>query len=125
MREIKFRAWDKEKKCWLSDVAVRNAVFEPHPQYAVMQFTGLLDKNGVEIYEGDILEYQPNDDGVGNVYDPTETWDRYLVQWKDRGFVAAWTKDAELKNRDNDGLNSTQDDIAVIGNIYENPELLK
>jgi len=61
MREIKFRAWDKEKKVMLfmSDGSFSNhriwwlETNDCQDRYILMQFTGLKDKNGKEIYEGD------------------------------------------------------------------------
>ena len=70
MREIKFRAWDKRTNemqgegGWFlmqqngvlaSHGAMRGIMDEPIEHYEVMQYTGLKDKNGVEIYEGDVL----------------------------------------------------------------------
>ena len=74
MRDIKFRAWHKDKKCWLQDVevfedgswdgALPNECTQiggmvtgyTEPECVLMQYTGLKDKNGKEIYEGDIVQ---------------------------------------------------------------------
>lgn len=61
MREIKFRAWDKEKKImfnWsFTEQGLYPQDFFNNDNYQVMQYTGVNDKNGKEIYEGDIVEY--------------------------------------------------------------------
>ena len=69
-----------------------------------MQFTGLTDKNGVEIYEGDKC-FDVNDD-------------YYEVKFDDCCFVAIMNRDVIID------LSDISADVEVIGNIYENPELL-
>lgn len=120
MREIKFRAWDKHRKCmtWpLSDeggwsdgtVSARSSHSSSDGWYdlPLMQYTGLKDKNGVEVYEGDLTS--DYDDGA---YPYEIRWNQERAQFtKRRG-----------------GTDSTLSDLKhqrVIGNIYENPELLK
>jgi hypothetical protein len=104
MREIKFRAWDKENKEWCEwddgDIVIHNdGTFEPHERLVLMQFTGLHDKNGKEIYEGDILSW-----GAG---------DKSVVKWEFGGFLAGG-RFQEI----------SYEKSKIIGNIYENPELL-
>lgn len=126
MRKIKFRAWDKTSRTFyfvsLSDNgwSHQDTDLEGHELSEWQQYTGLKDKNGMNIYEGDRLEYQPD-------IDEDFTKDRYTVKWHDRGFVAAWDGDKDCMNSDNDGLIGGPKlvDMVVIGNIYKNPEALK
>ncbi len=122
MREIKFRAWDKKYKAMASfelmQTNARFAIDAPlpsgqfvvlprHENIVLMQFTGLKDKNGKEIYEGDILL----DDTEGETYDCVE-WNSF-----NGGFdTKYWYSPRELVEN--------AESHEIIGNIYENPELL-
>ncbi len=107
MRQIKFEAVDSENNIirnigsiefFVGDkIIVNNEI----PVKALRQWTGLLDKNGKEIYEGDIVQW-----GVH----------KGEVKWFVNGFVFG---------DDNLGLFPCNERAEIIGNIYENPELLK
>ena len=123
MREIKFRAWLENKAMMVNvdvinfleahilHIDVNNRIVEPShltpmADVHLMQYTGLKDKNGVEIYEGDIVEDNAN---------------RYKVIYHMDGFYLHSTyspDDMLIQLRHSNGLNE------VIGNIYENKELL-
>lgn len=125
-REIKFRFWDKENNIItsgysleeLQKTAIRSWFDVETPrQVELMQYTGLKDKNGKEIYEGDIIQMWVGTKPVtvGNI-----TWGgwQYVVRMEVVG-----------KDKTNYfGYNSEDIDpekIEIIGNIYENPDLLK
>ncbi len=120
MREIKFRAWDEEIKCMVKvdsmhfplgkpnkkDIAVFNEeefYYEWVHDYKLMQYTGIKDKNGKEIYEGDIVCYKYNGELI-----------KVMVEFVNGAYFAG---DAFLYNKRNVAK--------IIGNIYENPELLE
>lgn len=106
MREIKFRAWDGKSMVFHSDlkqIAMSEAVgYYNWGNLEIMQYTGLRDKNGKEIYEGDIVK------GLGYDEDLSE-----VILEPSGGFYYAWSE-----------YGHSAEDIEVIGNIYENPELL-
>lgn len=79
----------------------------------IMQFTGLRDKNGKEIYEGDIIQKKTRERRREMIQVGSVTWDEKVL-----GFNIYRT-DHYI------GMLTWVDDIEVIGNIYENPELLR
>ena len=106
-REIKFRAWD----------GIRMTTSGIGTEYMkLMQYTGLKDKNGKEIYEGDIFDCIYYSDGCNHKNEVV--WVNQTARFHLKGhggcqqkFVAQGVFDMTRK--------------AIIGNIYENPELLK
>lgn len=125
MREVKFRAWDKEKKKMFEVTAIEfkgcyvgrfhnreetagleigpgdngeQETYESSP--ILMQYTGLKDKNGKQIYEGDVVKKWKGEIGQ--------------IKWVGSGLkVEPWTP------------GDINDSWEVIGNVHENPELLK
>lgn len=123
MREIKFRAWNGKELFSVDVLAIspctwdcpdhgkRGVSLAYQPHIKVMQYTGLKDKNGLEIYEGDILEreifaFEQYRTFIGEVKMFEGAW------WIDSGTAAVqlWNEMHEL---------------TVIGNIYSNPKLLE
>jgi len=84
----------------------------------LMQCTGLKDKNGKQIYEGDIVRYYYKKSKT-NPEKPQAT-ENFIVKWCERGNWTLYTTD----DKESLLLGITLKEIEVIGNIYENPELL-
>ena len=141
MRKIKFRAWDKKSKkmrqvteivfntgfymekndnsvklIWVKgqDIIENKEIqMQREKDYILMQYTGLKDKNGVEIYEGDIVAergHYCNSDKI--IYQK--------IQWKEN--YSCWLR-GEYQRLTPKNIKQYQ--IEVVGNIYDNPDLLK
>lgn len=130
MREIKFRVWDKVVNKWLDyedvyfdqegevylieerDWAYQSYMYKENitEKVKVVRFTGLKDVHGKEIYEGDILKFNTDAPGVVDY------------------FRGSWRVKTPPRYRGDDWRTSlwdaTLDGYEIIGNIYENPELL-
>lgn len=118
-REIKFRAWEKELKQMIpvhsidfeSEIINKESAWRDFLEIELMQFTGLKDVNGKEIYEGDVVRCTAylNE----NIEFENETVIVSYSEWffYPFGFNAGWR--------------SWVEDIEVIGNVFENPSLLK
>lgn len=147
MREIKFRAWDKvsQKMCDVAELykvggvrldvydEIRDRIYQvDRGDIPIMQYTGLKDKNGREIYEGDIVAksvplFQPL--GRGQRIDEV-VWgrdDKNTGMWEMRLI----SDDRLKRNPENKvpyyepfGLGCEPHNFEVIGNVYENPELI-
>ncbi len=134
MREIKFKTWDTDRKRFVGDGEIifkdygETSIYVcPNSQeyigdkchhgesqgsrFIVVQFTGLKDKNGKEIYEGDLLKICENTSGC------------LLVEFKN-AYVGGWVLTHPTVYTWMSLGARTPDSIEVYGNIYENPELL-
>ena len=147
MREIKFRAWDElEKRMWTLEDAGENSgdgsiqyfsengslefgrleyydtglgVNSHFEKFPLMQYTGLKDKNGKEIFEGDLYKFTISHD----MYNPESGHTTFevvhvkAVTFEDSAFYHGTHLLSEIIEFD--------DSFTYVGNIYENPELLE
>lgn len=119
MREIKFRAWENGKmrydfwqRCDLGNYLNSIGVFK---DIKTMQFTGLQDKNGKDIYFDDIVKYK-DESGI-----------KQIGVVKDYGYFSGYIEAIGGDDEGNQDLQLHPDytnDWEVIGNIYENPDLI-
>ena len=108
MRIIKFRFWDKQFNKFLYQLSEEH--YLDLKRFDIQQFTGLLDKNGKEVYEGDIVRYSiPKSDGdykgVGEIF-----WNEAYCGFRIKDILKMPQPQTPF--------------IEVIGNIYENSNLL-
>ena len=128
-REIKFRVWDKFQNKFLDHSCYFNSKdfneFTAFERYfkcdeegcILQQYTGLKDKNGREIYEGDIVQYNRRSsyDGIN-----------FEVKWSEDNWgwvLVSKNKDYLVNERTPEGYR--YEFIEIVGNIFENPDLLK
>lgn len=134
MREIKFRAWEENGKNMLSSNEVGDHTLNDLKQlpYVLMQYTGLKDKNGTEIYEGDIVRILYTDWASKSEDDP-RTLEQYLIDIAhhaevvfeyDKFCLRSFSK--KYKEYSTSSIRpGNQGYIEIIGNIHENPELIE
>ena len=114
-REIKFRVWDGVQKAWQYLFLERGGVrflYTKNTPIAEncerwLQFTGLKDKNGKEIYEGDVIHY-----------------DEPMANNPQTGTIIYSVGDAGFVMEHSDYLPPLKWNIEIIGNVHESPELL-
>lgn len=127
MREIKFRAWDKEKKEWVKNLNwsecepqanVENGILtmESNDFFNWSQYTGRKDKNGKEIFEGDVVEME----------EPVMESDviKCEIVFYEGTFCAKWDRESQVTYFPLSECRLEEENVEIIGNVYSNPELL-
>lgn len=122
MREIKYRAWEKNLREMIpvydidlkSKVINNDSAWRMFDEIILMQYTGLKDKNDVEICEGDIVENKKSK--VRSVVEFVEGCFMYVYYKDKEKYVVPFHISVEFEE---------ESQCEVLGNIYENPELLE
>lgn len=148
MREILFRGKRTDNGEWVegyyykakycrTDDELCDYITVPHPKEynepsshyivnpeTIGQYTGLKDKNGTKIFEGNMIK--PFDDEIDKMVVEFHLGQFLLCLYGERGYMAeyGWEESGNYGCFEAEPLSSYGDDIEVIGNIYDNPELL-
>lgn len=148
MRDIKFRGKRTDNGEWIegyyykakycrTDDELCDYITVPHPKEynepsshyivnpdTIGQYTGLTDKNGKRIFEGDMIK--PFDDEIDKMVVEFRIGQFLLCLYGERGYMAeyGWEESGNYGCFEAEPLSSYGDDIEVIGNIHDNPELL-
>lgn len=150
-RPIEFRAWDTKNKCWIADGEIMdlgysvkancfmfdNDAYDLGKDIELVQYTGLKDKNGKKIFEGDIItscsfNYLYSNGTVDRKTSIEHNLQMGVVEWVQYNCSFMGMR-RQFKGRLTDQWNNSFEmrpaderyETEVIGNIYENPELLK
>ena len=125
---IKFRAWDNRYKEYIKNVMVDwcgkvyfddGVATQDDLDISVEQFTGLKDVNGKDIYDGDIVSVFNED---GNYYNDVIEW---CIKYNYPAFELKYHSHLYESNALSEIMNAGVENIKVIGNVHENPELLE
>ena len=140
MRELKFRVWSEEDKQYRTDCSAcklfngktgcpATIYNEEGDRFDIEQYTGLKDKNGKEIYEGDIVEALIDSvwtTGSNDALFGKKSWE-LEVYWDEMRYALMWhvLGSKTCPDRVYDFYDRKITEIEVIGNIHESPELLE